>query len=115
LRYGTIPVVRRTGGLADTVIDTNDLTLHNHSANGFVFDDASAACMIQTLSRALVHFHAPSQWRLLQQQAMTAVYGWDKSAAAYMALYETVTGVTPEEGSKNTGGEKEQAAQRAVG
>ena len=114
LRYGTLPVVRRTGGLADTVIDTNESTLHDRSANGFVFDEATAACMIQAVSRALALYREPLPWRLLQVQAMSGAYGWDTSAAAYMALYEDVTGIAPN-GAKITGGEMEQPARRAAG
>lgn len=114
LRYGTLPVVRRTGGLADTVIDANEFTLHDRRANGFVFDEATAACMIQAVSRALALYREPLQWRLLQVQAMSGAYGWDTSAAAYMALYEDVTGIAPD-GAKNTGGDMEQPARRAAG
>lgn len=115
LRYGTLPVVRRTGGLADTVIDANDFTIHNRSANGFVFDEPTALCMIEALSRALALYRETLQWRLLQQQGMNAAHGWDTSAAAYMALYQDVTGIAPRDGARNTGGETEQTARRAVG
>ncbi len=115
LRYGTLPVVRRTGGLADTVIDTNDITLRDRTANGFVFDEATAACMIQTVARALALYREPLQWRLLQVQAMSGAYGWDTSATAYMALYQDVTGLAPGQGAKNTGGETEHPARRAAG
>jgi starch synthase len=71
--------------------------------------------MIHALSRALALYRETLQWRLLQLQAMSAAYGWDTSAAAYMALYHDVTGIAPVDGARNTGGEIEQTARRAAG
>ncbi len=114
LRYGTLPVVRRTGGLADTVVDTNNLTLSDHSATGFVFEDSTVESMIAALSRALALYREPLQWRLLQLQAMTREFSWDTSAAAYIALYEDVCGIAPVTLGTLEGGETD-AARRAAG
>lgn len=110
LRYGTLPVVRRTGGLADTVVDTNQRTIFDHTATGFVFDEATTESMISALSRALALYREPLQWRLLQLQAMTREFSWDTSAAKFMALYEDLTGIASEVDVVLHGGKKENAA-----
>ncbi len=111
LRYGTLPVVRRTGGLADTVVDTNQNTISDHTATGFVFDESTVESMISALSRALTLYREqPLQWRLLQLQAMTREFSWDTSAAKFMALYEDATDVASGVDVVLEGGEKEDAA-----
>jgi starch synthase len=115
LRYGTLPVVRRTGGLADTVTDTNNRSISDHSATGFVFEDTTVESMIAALSRALTLYREPLQWRLLQLQAMTREFSWDTSAAAYIALYEDVCGVASVTIDAVDGGETTDAARRAAG
>ncbi len=115
LRYGTLPVVRRTGGLADTVVDANNHTIANHTATGFVFDDSTVESMIASLSRALALYREPLHWRLLQLQAMTREFGWDMSAAKYMALYEEVSGIASETDAALHPGETVDAAIRAAG
>lgn len=85
MRYGTPPVVRRTGGLADSVI--------NHGAEGeaaptgFVFEDADADSMVAAIERALAVYRSPTRWQALQRSAMARDAGWDPSAAEYLALY----------------------------
>jgi starch synthase len=113
LKYGTLPVVRRTGGLADTVVDTNNSSISERTASGFVFDDPTTDGMISALSRALALYRDPLHWRLVQLQAMTRTFGWDRSAGTYMELYREVTGTASEGGDNQEGGEK--AARRAAG
>ncbi len=89
LRYGTLPVVRRTGGLADTVIDAD------HDAaqgTGFVFDEASSTALLSTLTRALAYHGKPAVWQVLMQNAMRQDYSWTRSAEAYAALYAEALG-----------------------
>lgn len=114
LKYGTLPVVRRTGGLADTVVDTTSATITDHSASGFVFDAPDTSSMLHALKRARMLYHDPLHWRLVQQQAMTRDFGWDRSAETYMALYRTITGV---EQQRQTPAQTEQTtyARRATG
>jgi len=95
LRYGALPVVRRTGGLADTVVDANLRTIADRSATGFVFEEATAEGMISALSRALALFREPLHWRLLQLQAMSREFNWEASAAKYIALYEELMEIAP--------------------
>jgi starch synthase len=77
MRYGTPPVVRRTGGLADSVSE----------ATGFLFDEATPQALRAALARALEAWRKPSAWRALQQNGMRRDFGWGVSARAYLELY----------------------------
>ncbi len=83
LRYGTLPLVRRVGGLADTVVDASDAA----RATGFVFDAATPAALAQALERALALYRQPPAWQALMQRGMAQDFSWDIAAAAYLALY----------------------------
>ena len=93
LRYGTVPVVRRTGGLTDTVTDTNAVTLSDRTANGFVFDDASVPGLLGAIRRALAAHQEPLTWRRLQLAGMAQDFSWNAGAAHYASLYRDVTGI----------------------
>jgi starch synthase len=87
LRYGTLPVVAATGGLADTVIGATPASLAAGVATGFVFHPTDALAFGQSL-RALVALHADRKaWARAQKAAMAQPLGWETSAAAYAALY----------------------------
>ena len=87
MRYGTPPVVRATGGLADSVVDTDAASLADGSATGFVFQDASADALAATVRRAAgIHAHAPS-WQAVQRNGMRQDWSWRRSAEAYVELY----------------------------
>jgi starch synthase len=83
LRYGTPPVVRATGGLADTVIDAAD----EKHGNGFVFGPATADGLLQALRRATDAWHEPERWRRLQKRGMARDSSWEESARHYVDLY----------------------------
>jgi len=85
LRYGTVPVVRRVGGLADTVIDCAS---GRRGANGFVFDEYTPEALLETLSRALGAYADRRKWRVLQRAGMRADHSWDHSAREYVKIYE---------------------------
>ena len=87
-RYGTIPIVRKTGGLADTVVDTLPETLNNNIATGFVFNEATPGALMEAVKRALTVYSQPVVWKQLQAGGMQKDYSWHNSAKAYMALYE---------------------------
>jgi starch synthase len=89
-RYGTIPVVRATGGLADSVVDCTPATLANGTASGFLFGTASAPALLAAIERALAAYRAPALWHRLQRHAMARDFGWDASARAYAALYARI-------------------------
>ncbi|WP_305989446.1 glycogen synthase GlgA [Roseibium sp. MMSF_3544] len=90
LRYGTLPVVARTGGLADTVIDANDAAMRTGCATGFQFAPVSAAGLADAIDRACDLFADQKGWTSLISNAMRHQVGWDASAAAYRALFDTV-------------------------
>ena len=87
LRYGTLPVVRRVGGLADSVVDATPEALRDDRATGFVFDAASGDALGGAIGRAIAAYRAPAQWRQLMQCAMRQDFSWDAAAARYLALY----------------------------
>lgn len=86
-RYGTIPIVRKTGGLADTVADTVPETLNNNTATGLVFNEASPGTLMEAIKRSLILYSHPKTWRQLQTNGMQKDYSWSKSAKQYMTLY----------------------------
>jgi starch synthase len=87
LRYGTPPIVYKTGGLADTVVDASEAALADASANGFVFDTPDITAFLDAIRRALELYHQPPKWRRLQQTGMQQSFDWADSAAHYLALY----------------------------
>ena len=84
LAYGTIPIVHRTGGLADTVHDWHELGGHG---NGFSFYDGTAHALYTTIKRALALWPDRSAWKAMQQRGLTADYSWESSAEKYLDLY----------------------------
>lgn len=95
LRYGTLPIVRRTGGLADTVVDATARTMADRTATGFVFEDANTTSLVSAIDRALALYREPLTWRRLQLNAMAQNFSWDASAAKYISLYRELSGATP--------------------
>jgi starch synthase len=78
LRYGTPPLVRGTGGLADTVED---------GRSGFVFAQASPQALLETIQRALAVWQTPERWQQMQRAAMALEFGWERSARRYAEIY----------------------------
>lgn len=90
LRYGTLPVVRNTGGLADTVVDATEENRKNETATGFKFDLSTAEALEETLYRTMDLFQRPRIWRKMMMTAMSQNYSWEQSADTYTALYESL-------------------------
>jgi glycosyltransferase involved in cell wall biosynthesis len=90
LRYGTIPIVARTGGLADSVIDANTAATTAGVATGIVFDPVDVEGLSRAFGRAAELFAHPQSRRDLVRAAMRQPVGWSRSAARYAALYEEV-------------------------
>jgi starch synthase len=90
LRYGTIPVVRETGGLADTIIDANDENLKNGTATGFTMNGYFAAELLFTIDRALKLYKSKTPWNALRKNAMKQDWSWEKSACKYVELFKSV-------------------------
>ena len=86
-RYGTIPIVRKTGGLADTVTDALPHTLKNNTASGIVFNEPHADTLLEAVKRALIMYLDKKTWKKLQQTAMSRDFSWQHSAEQYLALY----------------------------
>ena len=84
LRYGTIPVVRATGGLRDSVMPFDEAT---GQGTGFLFDDYSSEALVQAVDRALDCFGRPAAWRRLMANAMAQDFSMDRTAGEYAALY----------------------------
>lgn len=87
LRYGSIPVVRETGGLNDTVQSYNEET---GEGNGFTFKDYNAHDMMFTLRRAVSLYHKPEHWKKVTKNAFAGDYSWNVSAQQYMDIYNKI-------------------------
>ena len=85
LRYGTIPIVRETGGLKDSVID-----LGGEKGNGFTFKTYNAHDMLGAIKRALGLYHNKELWRKAVVRAMSCDFSWEQSARKYMEMYQKV-------------------------
>jgi starch synthase len=86
LRYGTIPIVRATGGLADS-IQTYRASAKGAKGNGFVFSEYSPAALLNTIRAAVKLYRRPAEWTQFVQQAAKSDFSWPRSAARYQALY----------------------------
>jgi starch synthase len=84
LKYGTIPVVRATGGLDDTIVPYDPAA---KKGNGFKFTRYDAKEFLNTLKGAISLYFQPEHWKQLLQNAMTADFSWERSAEAYLQLY----------------------------
>jgi starch synthase len=89
LRYGTVPVVRKTGGLADTIID---YTVDKFNGTGFCFRDYSGASLVSAVNRAIKNFADKNVWEKIQLNGMSKDFSWDSSAKKYIELYKTAIG-----------------------
>ena len=84
LKYGTLPIVRLTGGLADTIVD---------SVNGFTFFDFTAHNFFDAVQRAIkVYRTDPERWKQMMITAMGQDFSWEKSAEKYLAVYTKTLG-----------------------
>ena len=87
MRYGTIPIVRATGGLDDTVETWNPKTSTGY---GFKFKEAAVSALIKAFDQALLVYQDSKSFQLLRKNAMQADFSWEKSAIAYEALYQSL-------------------------
>jgi starch synthase len=85
LKYGTVPVVRKTGGLADTVRDVDEYT---ETGNGFTFEDFNSRHFYSTIIRALDYYKNKEKWRNIAKVGMNEDFSWNKSAKQYIEVYE---------------------------
>lgn len=87
LRYGTVPVVRRVGGLADTVVAASVDSLDRDEATGFMFGPATPAALAAAIRQACSLYARPEQWRKIMLSGMAKRFSWDLAAREYLALY----------------------------
>jgi len=88
--YGALPLVRHTGGLADTVVGATPETLADGRATGFQFHAANGWALGEAINAALALFQDPAGWRQVQLRGMMAEFGWEGPARAYLDLYATI-------------------------
>ena len=88
LRYGTLPIVTNTGGLADTVIDASENNMASGKANGFVMGTSDTNTLITTMQRAVDLYEDQPKWQSIQQKAMSEDFSWEVSAKQYLDLYQ---------------------------
>ena len=91
LRYGTVPLVRRTGGLADTVQQYQRAT---REGTGIVFDEFTPSAFTRALNAALALYREPDHWRQLVRNGMQCDFSWTRQGGLYVALYERLLGGT---------------------
>lgn len=89
-RYGTIPIVRETGGLADTIEDALPKSLSRNTATGVSFKEASAGALLEAIKRAMLLYNDKKTWRRIQTAAMEKDFSWENSAKQYLALYQEI-------------------------
>jgi starch synthase len=89
MRYGCVPIVRRTGGLVDTVTHHEPVT---HTGTGYCFDRYEPLDLFTAMIRAWEGFRYKKEWRELQQRGMALDFSWDKSALEYDKLYRSIYG-----------------------
>ena len=95
LAYGTPPIVNATGGLADSVVDSNKAHIENKTANGFVMIEASADGLMACIKRALdMYLNNKDTWLQIQKNGMSQNLSWDKSAQEYLAVYKRLLEVS---------------------
>jgi starch synthase len=115
MRYGTLPVASRVGGLADTIVDAAEAAdtaghrtafqasplggfegaTSSRPATGFLFDGDRVHDVTAAAARAIDAFMRPQQWRTLQRNAMARDYGWNHAVARYVQLYAGLTDARP--------------------
>ncbi len=96
LKYGTVPVVRATGGLCDTVVDASPQRLRDGTGTGFAFVAMTATAFLETVERALALYQDhPQEWLALAQTGMRQDWSWRRSAQEYEKLYERLAALTP--------------------
>lgn len=88
LRYGTLPIIRNVGGLADTVINATKLNIENRTATGFYVADNDPVSLIEAVQFSIKLYKDPIVWKQLQLNAMSQDFSWQKSAEKYKDLYD---------------------------
>ena len=109
MRYGCVPIVRRTGGLVDTVAHHDPV---NQTGTGYCFDRYEPLDFYTCMARASEAFRFKDQWHTLQQRGMREDFSWDKSAVDYIRMYKDILGLPQDEPAQT---HQEQALAGVVG
>jgi len=86
MRYGTVPVARKTGGLADTISDVDE----QPGGTGFLFGESNPDALADAVARARARFSSPRQWSAVRKRCMEGDFSWKSSARAYVNLYRSL-------------------------
>lgn len=97
MRYGTVPIASRVGGMADTITDAGVEGKPAAGANGILFDGDDCESMTRAVSRAFALYAQPVEWHALQRQAMAADFSWDEPAQQYIETYRDIASATAKE------------------
>lgn len=89
LAYGAVPIVRRTGGLADSVVDCNPVYEARGEANGISFVPKTAGALARAMDRAMALYAEPERYQAVQQRGMRQDFSWDRFSAGYEVLFES--------------------------
>lgn len=89
MRYGTVPIARKTGGLADTISDVDDPSIAQSKKTGFLFETPTEASMDEVINRAFACYNNPPLWRTLIQNGLSTDFSWTKSAIEYQKVYSS--------------------------
>jgi len=87
LRYGTVPVVRRVGGLVDTIVDTQVASLATRTATGFMIEREDGSAVVEAVTRAVQHYRDRATWRQIATTGMRQDHSWPSSARSYLSVY----------------------------
>lgn len=90
LKYGCVPIVSRTGGLADTIIDANDAAMNANVATGFQFNKVTYHELLRAVNRAIPLYHDKRKWAQIQRNGMKADFSWKKSGEKYAEIYKNL-------------------------
>jgi starch synthase len=99
LRYGTVPIVSRVGGLRETVVDTMPHSLADGTATGFVFDEQTVGGLVGAVDRALEAYRTQRAWRTVQCSGMKVDFSWARSAGKYEQIYAALAASRPVAGA----------------
>jgi starch synthase len=113
LRYGTIPIVRKTGGLADSIANASDAAIAKGTATGFVFAPYTGKALLAAVKKAVKTFGNRRAWDSLVKSAMAQDFSWDASAKKYVALYQKAITARRGGGAGGGGGRRARAGKRA--
>ena len=84
-KYGTVPLARKTGGLADTIVEYDS---QNKQGNGFLFKEANASALLGAIKKAIDAYSDKNKWQSLIRRCMQYDFSWDRSAKEYNEVYE---------------------------